>query len=185
MRTRFAPSPTGMLHVGNARAAVLNWLVTRRNMGQFLLRIEDTDVERNVETSESAIFADLDWLGITPDEGPVQGGDTGPYRQSERLATYSVVATELVERADGGEQGGQERDGGRVDPQPQLPATAGVRALPRDRCQKRDGGTGDGARAPGATPRRVAPARHAVGDRQGEQPVTPRSIPDGSRSFQA
>jgi nondiscriminating glutamyl-tRNA synthetase len=97
MRTRFAPSPTGLLHVGNARIAVLNWLITRNAGGQFLLRIEDTDVERNVETSEDAIHADLAWLGVAPDEGPLQGGATGPYRQSERLDTYSAAATQLVD----------------------------------------------------------------------------------------
>jgi nondiscriminating glutamyl-tRNA synthetase len=97
MRTRFAPSPTGLLHVGNARIAVLNWLVTRHAGGQFLLRIEDTDLERNVESSESAIHADLHWLGIDPDEGPMQGGTTGPYRQSERAARYTAAAARLVD----------------------------------------------------------------------------------------
>ena len=96
VRTRMAPSPTGLLHVGNARVAVLNWLFTRHASGTFVLRIEDTDVERNIETSENAIFEDLHWLGIDPDEGPVQGGTMGPYRQSERLSLYATSAEQLV-----------------------------------------------------------------------------------------
>ncbi|MEO5511284.1 MAG: glutamate--tRNA ligase [Longimicrobiales bacterium] len=96
IRTRFAPSPTGLLHVGNARVSVLNWLITRHAGGAVVLRIEDTDNERNVDSSENAIFADLDWLGITPDEGPVQGGDAGPYRQSERLDSYATAAVQLL-----------------------------------------------------------------------------------------
>jgi nondiscriminating glutamyl-tRNA synthetase len=94
-----APSPTGLLHVGNARIAVLNWLFTRHEGGSFLLRIEDTDIERTVETSESAIYEDLHWLGIDPDEGPVQGGSFGPYRQTERLESYREGAATLVANA--------------------------------------------------------------------------------------
>jgi nondiscriminating glutamyl-tRNA synthetase len=93
IRTRFAPSPTGSLHVGNARIAVLNWLLTRRHGGAFILRIEDTDVERNVPGSEAQIGEDLRWLGLDWDEGPALGaapalGDAGPYRQSERGELY-------------------------------------------------------------------------------------------------
>jgi glutamyl-tRNA synthetase len=97
IRTRMAPSPTGLLHVGNARVAVLNWLYTRHMGGAFVLRIEDTDVERNVDTSENAIYEDLHWLGIDPDEGPIHGGRFGPYRQTERLASYAAQAEHFVD----------------------------------------------------------------------------------------
>lgn len=100
VRTRFAPSPTGSLHVGNARIAVLDWLFTRQRGGAFILRIEDTDVERGVAGSEEAIFMDLRWLGLDWDEGPSYEGrpvpaSHGPYRQSERLPTYHAHADRL------------------------------------------------------------------------------------------
>jgi glutamyl/glutaminyl-tRNA synthetase len=102
MRTRFAPSPTGSLHVGNVRLAVLNWLLTRQQKGCFVLRIEDTDIERNVEGSEMQIMEDLRWLGLDWDEGPSPEGSAaaghGPYRQSERGDTYAEWAERLVER---------------------------------------------------------------------------------------
>ena len=82
LRVRFAPSPTGHLHVGNARTALFNWLLARGAGGTFILRIEDTDVERSTRASESAIHDDLRWLGLTWDEGPDVGGAHGPYRQS-------------------------------------------------------------------------------------------------------
>ena len=82
VRTRFAPSPTGSLHLGNARTAILNWLVARHHGGQFILRLEDTDLERNVEAAEAATIESLDWLGLDRDEGPVARGPHGPYRQS-------------------------------------------------------------------------------------------------------
>ena len=92
MRLRFAPSPTGQLHVGNARTALFNWLLARRSGGQFILRIEDTDAERSNAESERAILEDLRWLGLTWDEGPEVGGPVGPYRQSERLGLYQAHA---------------------------------------------------------------------------------------------
>ncbi len=99
-RVRFAPSPTGSLHVGNARIAVLNWLLARHHGGTFVLRIEDTDVDRNLEDSESGILQDLAWLGMDPDEGPRADGSTpgayGPYRQSERLPHYRAQAERLL-----------------------------------------------------------------------------------------
>ncbi len=95
-RLRFAPSPTGLLHVGNARTALVNWLVARHTGGSLVLRIEDTDVERSDEESERTILADLAWLGIEWDEGPDIGGPHGPYRQSERLDRYAEVAARLV-----------------------------------------------------------------------------------------
>lgn len=96
MRVRFAPSPTGQLHVGNARTALFNWLLARGSGGTFILRIEDTDVERSTEESEAAILRDLSWLGLNWDEGPDVGGPRGPYRQSERLNLYASYAQELL-----------------------------------------------------------------------------------------
>lgn len=97
VRTRFAPSPTGRLHAGNARVAVFNWAFARHHEGAFILRVEDTDVERNVETALETILEDLRWLGTLWDEGPVVGGDFGPYRQSERGRGYAEAARRLVE----------------------------------------------------------------------------------------
>jgi len=97
-RVRFAPSPTGMLHIGNARTAILNWLLARRYGGSFILRIEDTDAARSSAESETAILEDLRWLGLDWDEGPDLGGRHGPYRQSERGEHYTSCAETLVER---------------------------------------------------------------------------------------
>ena len=102
VRTRFAPSPTGSLHLGNARTAVLNWAVARHHDGEFILRIEDTDADRNVAGAEAELLADLAWLGILWDEGPEPAtgedrGDRGPYRQSERGPLYRQRAEELLE----------------------------------------------------------------------------------------
>src|SRR5437867_5622516 len=96
MRVRFAPSPTGQLHVGNARTALFNWLLARGRGGTFILRIEDTDVERSTRESEAAILEDLRWLGLDWDEGPDTGGPRSPYRQSERLHLYQRYASELL-----------------------------------------------------------------------------------------
>jgi len=96
MRVRFAPSPTGHLHVGNARTALFNWLLARGRGGTFILRIEDTDQERSTRASEQAILEDLRWLGLDWDEGPDTGGGHGPYRQSERLHLYRSFANELL-----------------------------------------------------------------------------------------
>ena len=98
IRTRFAPSPTGHLHVGGARTAILNWLIARRYGGTFVLRIEDTDVERNVAGAEAELLDELRWLGLEWDEGPGVGGAFGPYRQSERGELYRSRAAWLVER---------------------------------------------------------------------------------------
>src|ERR1051325_2799327 len=99
MRVRFAPSPTGQLHVGNARTALFNWLLARGSGGTFLLRIEDTDAERSTPESETAIRRDLEWLGLDWDEGPDRGGSHGPYRQAERLHLYQSYAQELISAA--------------------------------------------------------------------------------------
>jgi glutamyl-tRNA synthetase/nondiscriminating glutamyl-tRNA synthetase len=96
MRLRFAPSPTGQLHVGNARTALFNWLLARGSGGTLVLRIEDTDAERSSAESDAAIIRDLRWLGLDWDEGPDVGGPCGPYRQSERLGHYESHAAELL-----------------------------------------------------------------------------------------
>ena len=98
MRVRFAPSPTGQLHVGNARTALFNWLLARGSGGTLILRIEDTDAERSTRESEQAIIEDLRWMGLAWDEGVEKGGDHGPYRQSERLHIYRAHIVELLSR---------------------------------------------------------------------------------------
>ncbi len=100
VRVRFAPSPTGWLHVGGARTAYFNWLFARRHGGTFVLRIEDTDVERSTAASEAGVLDDLRWLDLAWDEGPGVGGPHGPYRQSERLDLYRAHAGRLLEQGD-------------------------------------------------------------------------------------
>lgn len=97
VRVRFAPSPTGPLHIGGARSALFNWLFARRYGGKFIVRIEDTDLERSSRASEENILNSLRWLGLDWDEGIGVGGDNGPYRQTERLAIYSRYAAQLLE----------------------------------------------------------------------------------------
>ena len=97
IRVRFAPSPTGPLHIGGLRTALFNYLFARKNGGVFILRIEDTDQTRYVEGAEDYIKGALDWCGLTPDEGPGQGGGFGPYRQSERKDQYQRYAMRLLE----------------------------------------------------------------------------------------
>lgn len=99
-RTRFAPSPTGHLHLGGARTALYAYLLAKKTGGQFLLRIEDTDVKRTVPGSEQEIVDGLRWLGLNYDEGPDVGGAYGPYRQTERRAIYQHYAMQLVEQGD-------------------------------------------------------------------------------------
>ena len=95
--TRFAPSPTGYLHVGGARTALFNWLWARRRGGTFILRIEDTDQKRNTPTAAKQVMADLRWLGIEWDEGPEVGGPNGPYLQSQRLESYDSYIRQLLD----------------------------------------------------------------------------------------
>jgi glutamyl-tRNA synthetase len=95
VRVRFAPAPTGLLHIGNARTALFNFLFAKRHQGTFVLRIEDTDLERSTDTSIDRIMEDLRWLGIIWDEGPGQEGTEGPYRQSQRLSIYREFADRL------------------------------------------------------------------------------------------
>lgn len=97
VRVRFAPSPTGYLHIGGARTALFNWLFAQHNGGEFILRIEDTDRKRYVEGAEQAIVDSLHWMGIDWDEGPDVGGDYGPYVQSQRTKLYHEWANWLVE----------------------------------------------------------------------------------------
>ena len=96
VRVRFAPSPTGYLHIGNARTALFNWLFARHNEGRFILRIEDTDSERQVNQAEELIVQDLRWLGLDWDEGPDKGGPYGPYRQSDRSDIYADYTQKLL-----------------------------------------------------------------------------------------
>lgn len=97
VRVRFAPSPTGMLHIGGLRTALFNYLFAKHHGGTFILRIEDTDQNRYVEGAEADIIASLEWAGLQVDEGPHVGGAYGPYRQSERSALYRTYAEQLVE----------------------------------------------------------------------------------------
>ena len=99
VRVRFAPSPTGGLHLGGVRTALYNYLFAKKHGGTFILRIEDTDQGRYVEGAEQYIIDSLEWCGIGPDEGPHKGGSMGPYRQSERKERYLKHAEKLV--ADG------------------------------------------------------------------------------------
>src|SRR5688572_27202251 len=95
-RLRFAPSPTGSLHLGGARTAMYNWAAARAMGGTFLLRIEDTDQARSTDESLQIILAGLRWLGIDWDEGPELGGDHGPYFQMQRLHLYRATADQLL-----------------------------------------------------------------------------------------
>ena len=95
IRVRFAPSPTGYLHIGGARTGLFNWLFARHHGGKFVLRIEDTDIKRNTEEAMAAIYSGLQWLGLNWDEGPHAGGDYGPYLQSERTELYERYLKKL------------------------------------------------------------------------------------------
>lgn len=97
VRVRFAPSPTGLIHVGNVRTALFNWLVARHHHGTFILRIEDTDPERSKPEYENQLLADLRWLGLQWDEGVDRGGERGPYRQSNRYDIYQRYAQLLLD----------------------------------------------------------------------------------------
>jgi len=101
IRVRFAPSPTGMLHIGNARTALYNWLFARRTGGKFVLRIEDTDLDRSKITYEKQLLQELVWLGLNWDEGPnenvsAETGEVGPYRQSKRMEIYATHTAQLL-----------------------------------------------------------------------------------------
>ncbi len=98
IRVRFAPSPTGSLHIGGARTALFNWFFARHNDGAFVLRIEDTDLERSTGEAARGIVSALRWLGLDWDEGPETGGTYGPYFQSQRLRFYAEAANKLLEQ---------------------------------------------------------------------------------------
>ena len=97
VRLRFAPSPTGPLHIGGVRTALYNYLFAKKSKGKFILRIEDTDQNRYVPGAEKYIIDSLSWCGIEFDEGPEIGGEFGPYRQSERKKIYEKYAQQLVD----------------------------------------------------------------------------------------
>src|SRR5918997_3087522 len=97
IRVRYAPSPTGMLHVGGVRTALFNWLFARKNDGVFVLRIEDTDLERSTEESVEQLKRSLRWIGLEWDEGPEIGGPHGSYRQTERFGLYRDAAQKLLD----------------------------------------------------------------------------------------
>jgi glutamyl-tRNA synthetase len=97
VRVRFAPSPTGGLHLGGVRTALFNYLFAKQHQGTFILRVEDTDQTRFVPGAEEYIVSCLEWCGMSPDESPQKGGDYGPYRQSERKASYKQYADQLIE----------------------------------------------------------------------------------------
>jgi nondiscriminating glutamyl-tRNA synthetase len=97
VRVRFAPSPTGFLHVGNVRTALFNWLLAGRYGGAFILRVEDTDAERSKPKYEKQLLSDLRWLGLQWNEGIEQGGEYGPYRQTDRYEIYQKYALKLLE----------------------------------------------------------------------------------------
>src|ERR687891_851496 len=97
IRVRYAPSPTGRLHVGGVRTALFNWLFAHKNDGTFVLRIEDTDLERSTEESVEQLKRSLRWIGLDWDEGPEIGGPYGPYRQTERFELYREAARKLLD----------------------------------------------------------------------------------------
>ena len=96
VRTRFAPSPTGYLHIGGVRTALFNWLFAKGQGGQFILRIDDTDAQRNVDEALAPILHGLKWVGLDWDEGPEVGGPYGPYYQSQRLEKYQAAVEKLL-----------------------------------------------------------------------------------------
>lgn len=98
IRTRYAPSPTGFLHIGGARTALINYLFAKHHGGDFILRIEDTDTQRNIKDGERSQIENLEWLGIFPDEKPGTISEYGPYRQSEKIERYQKLAQELVQK---------------------------------------------------------------------------------------
>jgi glutamyl-tRNA synthetase len=94
-----APAPTGFAHIGTVYMALFNWAFSEKHDGTFILRIDDTDLRRQVKGVEQAIFEAFEWLGLDPQESPIHGGNHGPYRQSERLKLYSQAAEDLLSRS--------------------------------------------------------------------------------------
>src|SRR5262249_57242479 len=122
---RFAPSPTGFLHIGGVRTALFNWLLARHHGGRFILRIDDTDQQRHVEDSVRRILDGFRWIGIDWDEGPEVGGSSGPYFQSQRSGSYRRAAGRLP-AAGGRAFGGQPPRGGAPPPARPAPAKGGA-----------------------------------------------------------
>lgn len=98
IRVRFAPSPTGLMHLGNVRTALMNYLFAQQKKATFIIRIEDTDTQRNYDPQAKKILADLHWLNLTYDEGPVKGGPHAPYFQTERTTIYEKYIQELKDK---------------------------------------------------------------------------------------
>ena len=137
VRVRFAPSPTGQLHVGNIRTALFTWLFARHSGGSFIVRIEDTDQKRNVEGATEELLDGLAWLGLDADEGPVVGGEYGPYIQSQRLPLYRETADRLI---DGGSAYSCYCSPGRLDEIRRSQAGGSQRSGYDGRCRKLDPG---------------------------------------------
>jgi glutamyl-tRNA synthetase/nondiscriminating glutamyl-tRNA synthetase len=150
VRARFAPSPTGQLHVGNARTALFNWLVARKHSGVNILRIEDTDVERSEARYETQLIDDLKWLGLDWDEGPDVDGDYGPYRQSDRMEIYHDYAERLLREGKAylcfctPEELEAERKKAAAEHRPQV-YSGKCRAIPPDEAAKRRAAGENGA----------------------------------------
>ena len=129
-RVRFAPSPTGPLHIGGLRTALYNYLFAKKNGGKFIIRIEDTDSQRFVPGAEAYIMEALRWCGLQPDEGVTEGGPHAPYRQSERKAIYKRYADELIAKG----HAYYAFDSAETLEQLRKEAEAGARPLPTTRC---------------------------------------------------
>ena len=97
IRVRFAPSPTGFLHIGNVRTALFNYLFAKKNGGSFILRVEDTDLERSKQEYRDGLVEDLTWMGIEWNEGPGKDAEYGPYLQSQRLELYQTYVKKLID----------------------------------------------------------------------------------------
>ena len=162
VRVRFAPSPTGLLHIGNVRTALFNWLFARHGGGTFVLRIEDTDVERSEKHFEEQLQRDLEWLGLTWDEGVGVGGAYGPYRQTERFEIYGLFARQLL-------------DSGAA-----YHCFCSQEMLHRVRQEQL--AAGQSPRYPG-TCRNLDPAQSASRVASGEQPVTRFRVEEGRISY--
>src|SRR5687768_2516027 len=142
IRTRFAPSPTGYLHIGGVRTALFNWLLARRHGGTFVLRIDDTDTERNRPEALQPILHGFRWLGIDWDEGPEVGGAFGPYFQSQRGDLYRAAALKLLDEGHAypDYSTAEQRDAQRKQAEAEKRSfvfRGAERALPPDECRRR------------------------------------------------
>ena len=154
VRVRFAPSPTGKLHVGGARTAIFNWAFARANNGTFILRIDDTDPTRSTDENTQVILRAMRWMGLDWDEGPEVGGDFGPYAQTKRLEMYKAAAQKLW-------------DEGRA-----TPASAPPSSSPRTRGPPRSA----------RTPSRAISAAAATSIRPRRRPASRLASPTSSES---